>query len=119
MSKGKDIDLACFREILLQRQQDLLSVAQTGLDAAEIVELDQTRVGRLSRMDQMQAQAMSRETNRRRKIELERIIAALERIESGDYGFCISCGDEILVQRLEIDPSNPFCLTCASQVEKT
>ena len=118
MSVGEDIDLTCFRKMLLQRQQNLLSVTQTGLDAAKTVELDQTRVGRLSRMDEMQAQAMSRETNRRRKIELGRIIAALERIESGDYGYCISCGDEILAQRLEIDPSNPLCLACASQVEK-
>ena len=119
MSKDDDIDLDCFREMLLRRQQDLLSVAQTGLDAAKTVELDQTRVGRLSRMDQMQAQAMSRETNRRREIEFKKIIAALERIESGDYGYCISCGEEILAQRLEIDPSNPLCLACASQVENT
>lgn len=78
------------------------------------MELDQTRVGRLSRMDALQGQAMAQETERRRKNELQRIEAALLRVESGDYGYCVTCGEEISAKRLALDPSTPLCIDCAS-----
>jgi len=107
-------DLHRFRELLLQRRDALQDVAGTGRDAAGTVELDQARVGRLSRMDALQAQAMSRETNRRREVELARIEAALGRLEAGDYGLCVRCGEEIAEGRLLFDPATPLCIDCAS-----
>ena len=104
-----------FRNLLLQRREALLDVAGTGREAADTVELDQSRVGRLSRMDALQSQAMSRETNRRRKVELSRIEAALQRIADGDYGLCVRCGEEIAEGRLLSDPSAPLCIDCASR----
>ncbi len=77
------------------------------------VELDQSRVGRLSRMDALQGQAMAKETERRRKNELSRIEAALTRVENDDYGYCVTCDEEISEKRLELDPSAPFCIDCA------
>jgi len=41
------------------------------------------------------------------------VAAALKRIESGDYGYCLNCDEEIAVKRLEIDPAAPLCLDCA------
>jgi len=67
-------------------------------------------------MDAMQSQAMALETKRRRKIELSRIEAALERIDEGEYGDCTSCEEEINRKRLEIDPANPFCVECAAKL---
>ncbi len=78
------------------------------------VELDQSRVGRLSRMDALQSQAMSVEVERRRRIELERISAALARLETGDYGYCLVCGEEIAHKRLELDATSPTCTDCAA-----
>ncbi|WP_455234635.1 TraR/DksA family transcriptional regulator [Thiogranum longum] len=104
-----------FRERLLHQQQELLVLKQTGEDAVKTVELDQTSVGRLSRMDALQGQAMSRERERRRHIELQKIAAALRRIEQGDYGYCARCGEEIAVKRLELDPAVALCIACASQ----
>ena len=78
------------------------------------VELDQQAVGRLSRMDALQVQAMALETSRRRTAELRRIAAALARIDEGDYGYCVKCGDEIAVRRLELNPAVPLCIGCAS-----
>lgn len=94
-----------------------MSVSKTGAEAAGTVELDQTRVGRLSRMDAMQAQAVSAEAKRRREIELLRIGSALERIEKGEYGYCVRCDEEIAPGRLEIDPAAPTCVRCASRSE--
>ena len=78
------------------------------------VELDQQAVGRLSRMDALQVQAMAAETSRRRVRELRRIEAALARMSEGEYGYCVECGDEIAARRLELDPAAPLCIGCAS-----
>ncbi len=102
-----------FRELLLQRQVELLSVSEIGIQSADTVELDQSKVGRLSRMDALQTQAMSIETNRRRNIELQRIESALQRLDSEEYGFCVSCGEEISSGRLQSDPATPVCINCA------
>lgn len=77
-------------------------------------ELDQQAVGRLSRIDSLQVQAMALETSRRRAAQLGRIEAALERMESGEYGFCVECGEEIAARRLDLDPAAPLCISCAS-----
>ena len=78
------------------------------------VELDQQAVGRLSRMDALQVQAMALETSRRRRVELRRITSALARIDEGEYGYCLECGEEIAARRLELDPTVPLCIDCAS-----
>ena len=103
---------------LLQRQSELLELADVSESAAETVDLDQSKVGRLSRMDAMQAQAMSVETNRRRVLELAKIKAALSRIANDEYGFCIHCDESIAFKRLEIDPAATMCIKCAEQLEE-
>ena len=103
-----------FRELLLERMAEIRSAeADTSEDRAP-VELDQQSVGRLSRMDALQVQAMALESSRRRAAELRRIEAALARIDAGEYGFCVECGEEIAVRRLESDPATPYCVHCAS-----
>ena len=105
------------RKSLLALKQTLLKAQETGDQAEQTVELDQTRVGRLSRMDAMQAQAMSKETGRRRRQKLIQIEAALRRIEENDYGICQECGEDIATARLEADPAVLLCIECASARE--
>ena len=106
-----------FKALLLHQRRMLLDSAATGEKGAETVELDQARVGRLSRMDALQQQAMSQEAVRRRHSALQNIDRALARIESGDYGFCMDCGEEIAKGRLEIEPAGPLCVKCATKLE--
>ena len=106
-----------FRQKLLELKQALLKAQETGDEAEQPVELDQTRVGRLSRMDAMQAQAMSKETGRRRRLKLLQIDAALKRLDDGEFGYCQECGEEIAPARLEIDPTVLLCISCAEQSE--
>jgi DnaK suppressor protein len=106
-----------YKKRLLEMQKDLRRAEETGEEAEQAVELDQTRVGRLSRMDAMQAQQMSIETGRRRRQKLVQISAALKRIETDDFGYCEECGEEIAHKRLDIDPTVRFCITCASKKE--
>lgn len=107
------IDYDHFRDLLLRRRSELEGLVETGSEASKPVELDQTRVGRLSRMDAMQGQAMSLETRRRREQELSRIDQALKRLELGEYGECLQCGETIAAGRLEIDPAATLCINCA------
>lgn len=106
-----------FRDRLLQDKQSLLEMSQTSEDAAETVELDQTRQGRLSRMDALQGQAMSIAALNRRKEELKKIDQALERIENDDYGYCQECGEEIAEKRLQFKPTVTRCIHCAEKLE--
>ncbi len=78
-----------------------------------VVELDQTMVGRLSRIDALQGQAMAEEVKRRRDNELWRIKAALSRMDEDEYGYCLNCGDDIDEKRLDLDPSITLCAKCA------
>jgi DnaK suppressor protein len=107
-----------FRQRLLQIQRELQSLLDTGEAAASVVELDQTSVGRLSRMDALQGQAMSQERARRRQLELQRIAAALRRLDKGEYGDCLDCGEPVAVRRLEMDPATGLCIRCATRREQ-
>ena len=106
------------RERLLQLRAELESVAATGADSEAIVELDQSKVGRLSRMDAIQAQAMAKASGQRRDATLRAITAALQRIDNGDYGICIDCNEPIAAQRLVFDPTVMRCIDCASKREQ-
>jgi DnaK suppressor protein len=113
------MDTAAFKALLIERREELIGIAEQADESASTVELDQTKVGRLSRMDALQSQAMSKATNQRRDLELKRIGAALRRIEEDEYGYCIKCGDEIAIKRLQADPTAPLCIDCASKAEQS
>ena len=46
--------------------------------------------------------------------EMRQIGAALERLDAGEYGVCVTCGDQISDARLDVLPYTPFCRNCAS-----
>ena len=102
-----------YRARLIEMKRELIEQSQSTEDARKPVELDQQSVGRLSRMDALQEQAMQLETERRRKSTLLRIDAALTRMEEDEFGYCIACGEPIDDRRLENDPSVPACVRCA------
>ena len=98
-------------------REELEGIADTGDDPAAVVQLDQTRVGRLSRMDALQAQAMAKASGERRAVQLREIDAALQRIEEGSYGDCERCDEAINPRRLDADPTARLCIDCASKSE--
>ena len=109
------LNLDHFRLLLNQRRETLRQTTATGDDAAKTVELDQARVGRLSRMDALQGQAMSKEAQRRRELALKSIQRAFVRLENEEYGECQDCGEMIAEARLEIDPAAALCIICAEK----
>lgn len=101
---------------LLAQREELESLAVIGDEAAGVVTLDQTKVGRLSRMDAMQAQSMSLETQRRRELQLKNIARALLRIEQNRYGLCLECEEPVNIKRLQFDPAVEHCLDRAEEL---
>ena len=100
------------RDLLLAKLSALDAEDAAGQAGHKTVELDQQAVGRLSRMDALQNQAMAQAQARRRAVERQKIQAALKRIEADEYGYCIDCGDEITPDRLATDPAIALCTTC-------
>ena len=115
---SKEINLDYFKTRLEERRESILAGKKSMKQGTAPVELDQARVGRLSRMDAMQQQAMSQASARLIDVELQRIKTALSRIESKEYGYCILCDEEIAGKRLQFDPSLLTCITCAQEAEK-
>ena len=106
------------REQLLQLRVELEAVVATGEASAAVVELDQSKVGRLSRMDAIQAQAMAQASSQRRELMLKKIAAAISRIDNDDYGNCFSCDEPINEKRLDFDPTATLCIECANKSEQ-
>jgi len=109
----KKTEIENIRQTLNRLEAELRGLKTASDDNAQPVDLDQTSVGRLSRMDAMQAQQMALDTAWRRKQELAMVEGALRRIESGEYGFCFDCGEEIDVRRLSVAPTSTRCVACA------
>lgn len=106
--------LATYRERLLALERQVRAEEDGTAEQRVPVALDQQSVGRLSRMDALQVQAMAQETSRRRAAMLRKIAAALARIDEGEFGYCLKCGEEIAGRRLELDPATPLCIDCAN-----
>lgn len=107
-------ELERFRKILENAKADLAKQSEDTAEKRKPVELDQQSIGRLSRQDALQQQAMANAQEARRGMSVRKIDAALKRIEEGEYGYCAGCGEEIALKRLEIDPTATHCAPCAS-----
>lgn len=104
---------ARYRPLLEAEAGSLGEASRQTRDGRRPVTLDQQSVGRLSRMDALQGQAMAKGLEARRAGRLRAIAAALARIEEGEFGWCEDCGEFIGEGRLDIDPCATRCVSCA------
>lgn len=120
-----DRDLSRFRDLLKERRKEVL---------AELSELEEVYLGRNQResagdvsgysthpADQGSDEAMRDAAFGRGEAggaALEEITEALERIDSGEYGRCETCGAEIPDARLEALPHARLCIKCQGDLEK-
>ena len=102
-----------FRRLITARLAELEAEDTLGAAGQATVELDQQSVGRLSRMDALQNQAMAKAQAGRRDAERQRLRAALCRMEDGEFGYCGDCDDDIAPDRLRLDPAATRCIQCA------
>ncbi len=107
-------ELQEFKARIRARLDELDQASDAGQQAQSIVTLDQQAVGRLSRMDALQNQAMAKAQQARRDLEYKRLKAALLRIADEEYGYCEDCGEPIPHGRLRLDLAASRCVPCAA-----
>ena len=110
-------EIAELRERLERERDELRGAEQARRESGAVVELDQARTGRLSRMDALQGQAMAQAGERRARERLQRVLDALGRIEEDEFGLCVRCDREIAAARLRADPAAAICIHCAARAE--
>ena len=111
---SEEIDIEAMRALLETRREEFKAQSAESAGARKIVELDQQAVGRLSRQDALQQQAMANAQEATRAREIRRIESALKRLSDGEFGVCAVCGESIGRQRLSIDPAALTCAACAA-----
>ncbi len=109
-----DTQLKHMRDLILARLSEIDEQDTLGVEGQSVVTLDQQAVGRLSRMDALQNQAMAKAQQARRDLERKRLRHALATMDDGEYGYCEDCGEDIPVARLQLDPGATRCVSCAS-----
>jgi DnaK suppressor protein len=113
------METAAWRERIEGQIADLLQQSEDSSESRAPVELDQTMQGRLSRMDAMQGQAMAQATDARRRRQIAALKTALARIDNGEFGECVECGEPIAEARLNSNPAITLCIDCASERERS
>lgn len=109
------LNLSHFRQRLIDELEKVEVSLQASHSAGETVILDQSSVGRLSRMDALQQQAMAYELTERLQLSKRKAHAALNRLDAGTYGLCCQCEEDIDPSRLEHDPAAVFCHSCMEE----
>jgi DnaK suppressor protein len=82
-------------------------------ESARPRDLEQDTVGRLSRIDALQTQGLTKTLAERERAQLAHVVDALRRIEEGTYGACNACGGPIPFERLLVFPETRACTACA------
>lgn len=105
-----------FRELLQGRLQMLIGAA-----GENIGQLTQEREASADNLD-----LATEESNRDFSLRLQdrerrmmgKIRAALQRIEDGEYGICVACGEDISERRLMARPVASHCIDCKTEMEQ-
>lgn len=103
-----------FRPLIEAELEQLHALTHAGSSDRSPVELDQQSIGRVSRIDSLQVQAMAHASERRRITRRKQLQQALARLDEGEFGWCGECGEAIALKRLEIDPAVTRCVECIS-----
>lgn len=113
------MDTGLFEKRLRVELDTVVAALVQAADSAATVELDQSSVGRVSRIDAIQQQAMAIGFQNRLQLRKRKLEAALNRIAAERFGLCCECQDELEMERLEADPATVFCAACASHRESS
>ena len=101
-----------YKKLIELQLEELTADNELGQSAQKTVELDQQSVGRLSRMDALQSQAMAQAQQRRRDAHKQALQAALRSLAEDEFGYCMECGEEIEEARLFANLAGLKCVAC-------
>ena len=105
------------RERLLHMRREMtLEIQQSCAASREIGQDGVSDIGDMSSNSYHRDVLLNLSENQRQRIR--DIDAALDRLESGSYGICQRCEEDIELRRLEVRPFSRYCVECKSDVEK-
>ena len=110
--------IAELRSLLLELRDSIAQQLQQNESSSAPVELDQTLVGRVSRVDAMQQQSIALSSRANLTQRQRKVAAALRAIEAEDYGYCQQCDENIGCARLKVQPEAGFCLSCQEKMDQ-
>ena len=105
-----------YRAVLEAVAADLRGRLTSDHEACDPVSPDRA-IGRLSRVEAMQAQQLSLAVHRRTQQRLQRVEHALRLIGEGHYGSCTTCGEDIDTARLDVSPDTFVCVPCLDRLQ--
>ncbi|MFN2238885.1 MAG: TraR/DksA family transcriptional regulator [Thermoanaerobaculia bacterium] len=111
-------ELKHFHDELVTAKEAAETVLRQKTQSDSPIERSGSAIGRLSRMDAIQVQAMQEMGHRQLEIRLKQIEQALAAIDQGKYGICRGCKEPIGIKRLEAVPEAPFCVDCQEGFER-
>lgn len=109
--------IAILRDKLKRLREGFESGIEVRRQSSGDVEFDQSRIGRLSRMDALQQQAFADAADRRARDRLIQLKAASQRLDENRYGSCLDCSEHIGIERLLGDPCTLLCADCQEDRE--
>ena len=110
-----DAQLANFRKILLDWKEQLISEAES---TKSYIQDESTAMPDINdRATQEEEFAVALRTRDRERKLIRKIDKSIAEIDSGDYGFCETCGVEIGLRRLEARPTATQCIDCKTLSE--
>lgn len=118
MSELREEQLDELRGALEKLEKELQQQLERGKSSTEAVKLDQTLVGRVSRMDAMQQQSVALSTLNKTRNRLKKVLAAIAAFDSGEYGYCSRCDEAIAFGRLQAQPEARLCISCQDRADK-
>ncbi|MFO7747798.1 MAG: molecular chaperone DnaK [Orrella sp.] len=113
MSDAPDL-IAVKARLQAELAEVMAALTDAELGAATVM-LDQSAVGRVSRGDALQQQAMAKDRQQRLDLRRRKLEAALNRVAAGQYGLCCQCEATLEPARLESDPAAVFCVDCLEE----
>jgi DnaK suppressor protein len=109
-----DAELEGIRDAILTLMEEIRASLAAHEEASRPVEPDRA-IGRLTRLEAMQASHISGASLESARARLVRLDNALKRLDLDDFGICSVCEEEIPVKRLMVMPEATRCVSCAGR----
>lgn len=111
----KDNDLEFFRDLLTQWMEDLLDHADYTVE--NLLDPQENLADPLDRASVESDMTRTLRIRDRESMLIKKIRKSIEDIETGEYGICEDCGDDIAIDRLKARPVTSFCIRCKTKRE--
>ncbi|MDP2848750.1 MAG: RNA polymerase-binding protein DksA [Humidesulfovibrio sp.] len=109
-------DIQFFRDMLNSMLEDILQKGQATID--DMTETVEVYADPADRATAESDRAFTLRLRDRERKLIKKIQQAITRIEEGEFGVCVECGEDIGIARLKARPMTTLCINCKSKQEE-